>query len=329
MAKDDKVTTIDIKETAVARSGRIIEGVSSRIAELENKEGVAFPKGSNPQTTLRQAHLILSGQVKKTKKGNDWVSTPVLSYCTEPSIYKALLDMVMLGLNPSKSQCYFIPYGKELQLSVSYMGKMAIARSVRPDIQDISSQVVWEGDEFEYEIKRGKIQVVKHSRKAVASPDSKKFEGAYCEVYDKNDKLLFSDFMTNKEILESWKASKAKPFASQDQYYKGNSDDYGLRVDSIHHLHMGEMVKRTIIARVLKLAINSSDDKNLVAQSIKKVEADQAATEFEVSMEDKENAIEVDVIPDEPTKEIETAEGEKEASPRKSNRRGQHGFPEF
>lgn len=296
MGNKQIATRTEGKELAPAAKD-IIAGVSARIKELGEKEGVAFPKNSNPQTALRAAHLILSEMTKSVKKGNNWSDVPVLEHCTTPSIYKALLDMVMLGLNPSKKQCYFIPYGKELQLSVSYMGKMAIARNVRPDVQDINSQVVWADDEFEYELKRGKVVVVKHSRK-IENPDSKNFKGAYCEVYSKDDVLLFSDFMTKKEILESWKASKTKPFAEDDEKYKGEKNDDGLKLGSLHYRHMGEMVKRTVINKVLKYLIASSDDSNLVVQQVKKAELENSEAEFESGIDSKENTEVIDITPE-------------------------------
>ena len=50
---------------------------------------------------LKSAYLTLQGTKDKNFK-------PAMEICTQKSIANALLDMVVMGLNPAKKQCYFI-----------------------------------------------------------------------------------------------------------------------------------------------------------------------------------------------------------------------------
>src|SRR5690606_18529173 len=120
----------------------------------------------------------------------------------------ALLDMVVQGLNPAKKQGYFIVYGRQLVFQRSYFGTMAVTKRVT-GAKDIFAQVVYDGDEFEFEIDRGKKRVLKHVQ-TLKSLSSGKIVAAYCTIIFPDDRE-YTDIMTMDEIRQSWKKSKQGP----------------------------------------------------------------------------------------------------------------------
>ncbi|WP_144460067.1 recombinase RecT, partial [Bacillus pumilus] len=84
--------------------------------------------------------------------------------CSRESIANSLLDMVVQGLSPAKTQCYFIPYGKQLQLNRSYFGTQAVLKRLT-NVKDIWANVIFEGDVFDYEIDGGREKLIKHETK--------------------------------------------------------------------------------------------------------------------------------------------------------------------
>lgn len=270
--KDNQVAK---KETTV------VETVSAKIKALEASGSIAYPVNYDPQSALRSASLVLAEVVDKDKK-------PVLEVCTTVSVSESLLKMVMLGLNPAKKQCYFIPYGKKLQLSVSYMGNMAIAKSVRPEIGEILAQVVWKGDEFEYSISRGRKSVTKHKQE-LENIDTKDFAAAYCEILDSDGGVIYTEIMTEKEIKQAWKQSKMSPV----------NDEGKIKVGSTHDKFTGEMVRRTVINRACKYIVNTSDDSNLAVQMGRKAGVEHTDDAFDAEFSEMENQTAIDITPEE------------------------------
>lgn len=192
--------------------------------------------------------------------------------CTQDSVKSALLSMCVQGLNPDKKQCYFITYGETLTLQRSYLGDVAVAKQVDPSIDEIYSEAVYEGDKFDYEIKRGKITEVHHSQKL--ENKSKPITAAYATVVYRDGSEI-STVMTIDQIKQAWKQSTAHPFDD-----KGN-----LKPDSVHAKFPEEMAKKTVVHKACKPIIGSSSDASLFGKYAKQCAdvADAAEVDEEVS----------------------------------------------
>lgn len=273
-----------------------VDAVAKRVAALERGGELHLPADYSPQNALKSAWLAL----QEVKDRND---KPALEVCTRPSIMNALLDMVVQGLNPAKKQGYFIVYGKQLVFQRSYFGSMAVAKRVDDRIADIVAEVVFKGDEFEYEINRGRKRVVKH-KQTLESVDSGEVIGAYCVVYGFDGEEIATDIMTYKEIQNAWKKSKTKPITDQGT----------LKPGSTHAQYLREMCKKTVINRACKPVINSSSDR-LLMQAATRSDVVQAEEESEAEIQEHANQEILDVEP-EPEMEAAAAEalGENEPS---------------
>ena len=234
----------------------ITDTVLTRLEGLQ-KEGVVIPPNYNAQNALKSAFFALTN----SSNGN------LLEKCTQTSIANSLLDMVIQGLSPAKTQCYFIPYGDTCKMTRSYFGTQKVIKSLS-NVKDIYANVIYQDDEFEYKNEGGRDYLVNH-KSSLLNRD-KPIIGAYAvvEMVD-GDKPI--TIMTRKEIETSWKQSKI----------------YG----KTHNAFPQEMAKRTVINRAAKSYINTSDDSDILVQSINQ----STENEYEDSRIDKANAIDVEI----------------------------------
>lgn len=136
---DNKELTIQEKQ--------VTDIVGDRIKELQKTGDITFPKNYSYSNALKSAFLILNEQT--VKRDNKNVS--VLQVCTKGSVINTLFDMCIQGLSPAKKQCYFIPYGNQLQLSKSYLGNIAATKRLK-GVKNVYANIIYEGDEFAYEM---------------------------------------------------------------------------------------------------------------------------------------------------------------------------------
>lgn len=280
MERKKQMTDKQPESKALTIKEETVDLILSKITRFQENGELDLPANYSPANALKSAWLILQSTVDKEKR-------PVLAVCSKNSIANAMLDMVLQGLNPAKRQCYFIAYGQNLTLQRSYFGTMAVLRQVRPEVGDIVSEIVYEGDTFKYKLVRGRREVTDHEQK-LENVDNKKIRAAYCVIYDRDDNPIRTEIMTIAEIMQAWKQSRQNPF-----------DDSGnVKATSVHGKFTADMAKKTVTNRACKTLINSSDDSNLTVQAIRR--SDDERHEAEVEREIEENANKGDIIDVEP-----------------------------
>lgn len=268
----------------------ISDKVLTRVKDMEKTGDIAFPKNYSYTNALKSAYLILSETTDRNKQ-------PVLKTCSQESVCNALLDMTIQGLSPAKKQCYFVAYGNKLQLMKSYLGNIASTKRLK-GVKDVFANIVYENDIFEYEIdlETGLKKITKHEQK-IENIDLNKIVGAYAVVTKEDDKN-FIEVMTIDQIRKAWNQGSAK----------GNSQ--------AHKNFTDEMAKKTVINRACKLFVNTSDDSDLLIESINrtneyKEENIIEVTQQEVNEEIKENANKETIDIEENTQEIQEEKLEK------------------
>lgn len=269
----------------------ITEKTLARVKELEKVGDLILPSNYNYGNAIKSAYLILSET--KDKSG-----VPVLQACSQASIANALLDMVIQGLSPAKKQCYFVPYGKQLQLMPSYLGKMAATKRLK-GVKNVYANCIYEKDEFAYDIdlETGLKKITKHEQN-FENIDLTKIKGAYAVVV-MEDGNNYVEVMNINQIKNAWMQGAAK----------GNS--------KAHTSFTDEMAKKTVINRACKNFVNTSDDSDVLIESINRTNEYREEdiienVQAEVKEEIKENANKETLdIPfsEEPLKE-ETVEAE-------------------
>ena len=208
-------------QVVVKKQSEITEQVFGKVKQLQEAGSLVLPKSYVAGNALKSAQLILAETKDKTGK----LATEV---CTKESVANCLLDMVKMGLEPSKKQCYFVIYGDKLQLMTSYF-------------------VIYEGDEFEMEFNLDDLTMqLKTYKPNPLNVNLDKITGAFAIPVFKDGTRGDLVYMSYQQIKNSWNQG----------YAKGNS--------GAHKNFTDEMCKKTIITRVCKTLINSSDDGDLV-----------------------------------------------------------------
>jgi recombination protein RecT len=123
------------------------------------------------------------------------VKTPKLMQCTPDSLYNSMIQVASLGLEPNTAlgHAYLIPFGSSVQLIIGYKGYLTLARR-SGELSSISSHVVREGDDFEFEY--GTDEHLKHKP---ARDNTSAIIYAYCVAKFKNGSSTF-EVMTKADV---------------------------------------------------------------------------------------------------------------------------------
>lgn len=218
--------------------------------------------------------------------------------CTKESIASAILDMVVQGLNPVKDQCYFIPYGRVLKCSRSYMGSIAVLKRFDPRVEMVHAVPIYEGDQIDYEIKLGVKRNITH-KQSLENVKNARIIGVYSTVIGVDGNEIMSDIMMWEELLASWKKSKRNIFDA-----KGN-----LQPSSDHAQYPARFARRTIIKRICKMLISATNDKSLMDAYRKFDEELPEQERIQVEIDEKANQKLID-FPRQEQKTIEPIEPE-------------------
>lgn len=240
-----------------------VDIVAKRVRQFQESGQLHLPTNYSAENAMKSAWLVLQSTVDKSGK-------PALQVCTRDSVANALLDMVVQGLNPAKKQCYFIVYGNKLICQRSYFGSMHLVKEVA-GAKDIYAQVVYKGDDFQYEISKGRKKIIKHVQK-IENIKNENIIAAYCVIEFGDERPDYTEIMTIDQIKQSWR---------QSPMYKDGGN-------GTHQKFTEEMAKKTVINRACKAFINSSNDNNLFLRAFNR--ADEERAEQEVAQEVAENA---------------------------------------
>ena len=234
------------KQLSNVKAEKITNATMHRVFSLEENKEISVPENYSVQNALQSAYLILNEAKTSKKMGY----RPVLEVCTRESIYNSLLEMVVKGLSPMKSQGYFIAYGNKLTFQESYMGKVARAKRVK-GIKDIQGYCVYKDDEFEmeFDVETGEMTLAKYK------PDPSKWTpeniiGAFAVTLKDEGKPSIR-YMTIAQIIKAWEMGDAN----------GNGTP--------HKNFRDQMAVKTVISNAAKIVLNKSDDSDLVITKIR------------------------------------------------------------
>lgn len=238
--------------------------VLAKVDEFQKTGQLSIPKDYSPENALKAAYIVLS----ETKNGKD---QKALEKCTKSSVANALLKMVVWGLNPIKSQCYFIMYGDKLECVPDYSGNIAMAKRYG-GLKHIKANAIFKDDVVEITIdpENGTKKITKHTQ-TIDSLGSNTIKGAYA-VFEMEDGRVDTEIMNINQIETSWAQGGSN----------GNSP--------AHKKFPDQMAIKTVINRACKLIIRSSDDSVLYAdEAAKDRTIDVTAEEVDYEINEKAN----------------------------------------
>ena len=201
------------------------------IAKSEKQIAKALPSAITPERFARMATTAVT-------------MNPDLGRCTPASFIGALLQAAALGLEPNTplGQAYLIPYNnykngvKEAQFQIGYRGLIELAHR-SGEFQSIEAHVVYENDEFEYEL--GLDPKLRH--KPALSNRGKPI--LYYAMFRTKDGGFGFQVMSYEDCL-----NHAKKYSKA---YNGGFSPWSTNFD--------EMAKKTTLKKALKYAPLKSD----------------------------------------------------------------------
>lgn len=231
--EENKIDKKQLAEMGLIMPKNITDTVMNTVREFQNNGQLVLPEGYNAGNALKSAFLTL--QNTKDKNGRNFMEV-----CTKDSVARALLDMVVQGLDVGQKQAYFIVRGNELTLMRSYFGSQLVLKRIS-GVKDVWATIIYEADDVEISVVNGERVVTNHITKF--GNEDGAITGAYA-IIEMEDGTKKYTIMTKKEIDACWAKS-----SSRDK--------------TVHKEFPQEMVKRTVINRACKNYVNT-DTKNQV-----------------------------------------------------------------
>jgi len=154
----------------------------------------------------------------------------------------------VMGLNPAKKQGYFIVYGNKLSWFTSYFGKCAIVKRLKGIENEPIATLIYEGDELILTHTPLREELVLDHKTSWENKMKGKIVGCYATV--KQGENIRSAVMTKAEILEAW-TKNPSPSNRRE-----------------HETFEGEFCKRTVINRLVKMITQTSNDDDLLAETM-------------------------------------------------------------
>lgn len=246
----------------------ITDVVFNRVKNLQANGAIDFPENYSVGNALKSAFLILKQATTRDKK-------PVLQACTQESIANALLDMVVQGLNPAKQQCYFIPYGNQLEMSRSYLGMIALTKRIK-GVKDVVAYPIYKNDELElgFDLLSGK-QVIKKYNPSI-NHNANDLIGALCLIIGDKE-VLAIEYMDMLQIKNAWNQGTMK----------GNSP--------AHKNFPDQMAIKTVINRACKKYANTTDDSDKIVELINRA-MEETDNELVEEIEQNANKQELEIV---------------------------------
>lgn len=218
--------------------------VMAKIAGLEKNNGIKLPENYSPENAINSAWLMLQDVVDREKK-------PELDVCSKNSIVETLYNMVLQGLSPAKRQCYFVVYGNKLTLMKSYMGSIVATKRIE-GVNDVKAFVIYQGDTFDTIFNKDTYTIEFNYEPKFENINSDKIKGAFALIIGNDNNILHTEVMTIDQIRKSWGMGIA--------YKSGKS--------STHNDFAEEMAKKSVINRACKRFYNTSDDSDVLIDSL-------------------------------------------------------------
>ena len=233
----NQVLKEEVKNAVAIMEKDIADVIFNRVNEMGHNNQLLFPANYAVGNSLKAAYLVIQSTVDRNKQ-------PVLQTCSKISIANALLDMVIQGLNPAKKQCYFIPYDGSLDMQRSYFGDQAAVMSALNLQKKPYACVIYKDDIVTVGFREDDGEKIVISHETSFENIGKQIVGAYAILYT-NDGVKHYEIMNWEQIQKSWSKTKVSNNSTQKDYPE-------------------EMARRTVLRRIAKHWMNTSDDSNLM-----------------------------------------------------------------
>lgn len=254
--------------------------IAERIKSELVIDDYSIPEDFNMESALKAAAIIW-------RENNDF------KQCTPESKHKAIMDMMVQGLNPLKAQCAFIPYGNVLQCIRQYPGSIMVAKREDPRIIDIRAQVIRKDDVFDYEMVNGLSRINSHKRTTAGW--NSEIVGTYAVAVDADGNIVDMDMMSIDDIKNTWRQTRLKVKDSKTKQYVPVIDANGnIHPDSNHAKYPERMYRKTVIQRLCRQIISSSPNSKLLLSAERTDEDNTIQDDIRITLNEEANSKMID-----------------------------------
>lgn len=231
-----EISVQQLQKQGLVMPKNITDKVFNTLSVYQSQGTVNFPQNYSVGNALKSAWLIYQQDAK-------------LQACDQNSVANALLDMCIGGLNPSKSQCYFVPMGNKCTLMTSYFGKQTMVKRIK-GVKDVRADVIYRDTKYELI-----VDVFGNDDIQITEPcplDKRKNEniiGAWARII-LDPEIFGTDSFVTIMTLED----------IQNAFNMGNAKG----ASKAHKSFLNEMAKKTAINRCIKNFVNTRDDQDII-----------------------------------------------------------------
>lgn len=231
-----EISVQELQKQGLVMPKNITDKVFNTLSVYQSQGLVNFPQNYSVGNALKSAWLIYQQDAK-------------LQACDPNSVANALLDMCIGGLNPSKSQCYFVPMGNKCTLMTSYFGKQTMVKRIK-GVKDVRADVIYRDTKYELI-----VDVFGNDDIQITEPcplDKRKNEniiGAWARII-LDPEIFGTDSFVTIMTLED----------IQNAFNMGNAKG----ASKAHKSFLNEMAKKTAINRCIKNFVNTRDDQDII-----------------------------------------------------------------
>ena len=215
-----------------------------------------------------------------------------LQKCDPRSIFNAVVNVARtsITLNPVMRLAYLIPRKNKCVLEFSYMGLVAMLRD-NNCIKSISAHIVYEDEEFDYDVAFNTIKHKPNFAKTEKEHLSRDMVGCYSRATLPNGEVVF-------EFMPMWEIDKIRSMSegSQSKYSAWNT-------------WRDEMIKKSVIKRHFKMLISGNPSEAL-ATAMQIEQENNALMTFKKQQQGLMSGFDDVETNDEPQKEIPLMEAE-------------------
>jgi recombination protein RecT len=207
---------------------------------------------NNWKSSLKEAHgkfVAINPEKAQSELGfamQIFQNSPTLQGCDPQSILNAVVNVARTSvtLNPVMRLAYLVPRKGKCVLDFSYMGLVAMLRD-NNCIKSISAHIVYEDEEFDYDVAYNKITHKPSYAKTEEQHKSRGRIGCYSRATLPNGEVVF-------EFMPMWEIEKVKRLS------EGSSSKY-----SAWQTWEEEMIKKVVIKRHFKMLISGNPSEAL------------------------------------------------------------------
>lgn len=231
-----EISVQDLQKQGLVMPKNITDTVFNTLSVYQSQGTVNFPQNYSVGNALKAAWLIYQQDAK-------------LQACDANSVANALLDMCIGGLNPSKSQCYFVPMGNKCTLMTSYFGKQTMVKRIK-GVKDVRADVIYKDTKYELIVDvfgNDDIQITEPC--PLDKRQNANIIGAWARIILDPEVFGTDSFVTIMTLEDI-----------QNAFNMGNAKGQS----KAHKSFLNEMAKKTAINRCIKNFVNTRDDQDII-----------------------------------------------------------------